>query len=488
MFTLLRELANHPTHPVWLITLMVIDIALAISSTFHAVLHKRETRTVIGWVGLIWLSPIVGSGLYWLFGVNRIERRGHKIVDEIRQTTTRTMRPVSHDEDHSVATFLFDRRLESIGKRVTGRDLLPGNQVIPLIGGEVAFPTMISAIEQAEKTIALCSYIFDYDQAGTLFIEKLVAAQERGVQVRVLVDHVGSRYSKPTSVKMMRQRGLKAATFLPTYLPRLASYANLRNHRKILVVDGITGFTGGMNIREGCLNRPECQHTIQDIQFRFDGPVVDHLLEAFLADWEFATNEQLPYDEWFGVPQRSGSIWARGIPDGPDADFDHIRLVMLGAIAVAQERIDICTPYFLPDSALVGALSVAALRGVQVRILVPSVVNIRVVQWASMEPIQRVLERGCSVYQTPQPFDHTKLMLVDNDWTLVGSSNWDPRSLRLNFEFNVECYGRELNEQLSQLVDAKLALSTPITLTSLENRSLKEKLRDGVARLATPYL
>lgn len=470
------------------ITVTLVDLSLAIAATFHAVLCKRETRTVIGWVGLIWLSPFVGAMLYFFFGINRIERKGRKILNEIRSSSPQTTKMTAQNEKEVVAPFRFDQRLANVGQKLTDLELLPGNWVKPLIGGGDAYEAMLASIENAQSSIGLCSYIFDYDRAGKKFIDALVAAQNRGVEVRILVDHVGSRYSKPSAVKIMRQLGLNAATFLPTHTPVLATYANLRNHRKIMVIDGVVGFTGGMNIREGCLNEPGIPHAIQDIHFRIEGPAVEHLLDAFQADWAFATEEQLTGASWSGKHSSTGPIWARGIPDGPDADFDNIRLIMLAAIAIAHHRVDIVTPYFLPETSLVSALNVAAMRGVRVRILVPEQVNIRIVQWASMEPISRILERGCEVYASPPPFDHTKLLLIDDEWSLIGSSNWDPRSLRLNFEFNVECYGTDLNKSLSEIVEGKIQAARPVTQQDLDARPLIAKLRDGVARLATPYL
>lgn len=466
----------------------IIERGFAIWATMHAVLIKRETSSVIGWVGLIWFSPFLGTVAYFLFGVNRIERKGRDILKEIKLTAAQSSKRALRECPLDPETFPYNQMLANVGNEVTRRDLLPGNQVIPLIGGETAYHAMLTAISTAESTISFCSYIFDYDKAGKMFIEALVEAQNRGVDVRILIDHLGSRYSKPTSITAMRERGLNVQVFLPTYVPLLVTYANLRNHRKIMVVDGLTGFTGGMNIREGCLNEPGHPHPVQDIHFRFDGPVVQHFQEVFLADWAFVTNEELSGEKWFGQAVENGPVWARGISDGPDADLDHIRLVILGAIATARESIDIVTPYFLPDTSLTNALKIAKMRGIRVRVILPQKVNIRAVQWASMDPISRLLERNIEIYQTPLPFDHTKIMLVDHDWSLVGSSNWDPRSLRLNFEFNVECFGTELNEQLKQLVDAKIASAKPLTLEDLAARSPFEKVRDGVSRLVSPYL
>jgi cardiolipin synthase len=196
----------------------------------------------------------------------------------------------------------------------------------------------------------------------------------------------------------------------------------------------------------------------------------------------------LTEDMWFPPLTPIGPVLARGLTEGPDEDLDQARFTLLGALSCARERVRIVTPYFLPDEGLISELSVTALRGVTVEILLPAKNNLVLVQWASTAQLWQILGRGCRVYSTPPPFDHTKLMLVDRAWALIGSSNWDPRSLRLNFEFDVECYDEALVERLHRLVDAKLAQARPLTLAEVNGRSLLVKLRDGMARLATPYL
>lgn len=255
-----------------------------------------------------------------------------------------------------------------------------------------------------------------------------------------------------------------------------------------MVVDGKVGFTGGMNIREGLRLAWKPRHPVQDLHFRFEGPVTLHLQEVFAMDWCFAANEVLSGEDWFPLPAEAGNTWCRGIPDGPDEDFEKLKMTILGAIGMSQKSILIITPYFLPDESIIAALNVAAMRGVRVGILIPAINNIRLVQWASMAILPQVLERGCEVYFTPPPFDHTKLFLVDGEWSLIGSTNWDARSLRLNFEFNVECYGYELNQKLVEIANQKLRHARRVSLGEIENRAIWLRLRDGVARLASPYL
>ncbi|MCA8996955.1 MAG: cardiolipin synthase [Planctomycetaceae bacterium] len=472
----------------WAIVVAVFDIAIAFATTMHAVLHKRETQSVIGWVGLIWLSPLLGSLLYCAFGVNRIQRKGGRILRSMDLQFRDAIISGQFMDDAANRELPFGGKLAGVAAHLTGKALLGGNSVTPLVGGELAYHLMLQAIEEAEKSVTLCSYIFDYDEAGRKFVDALERAQQRGVSVKVLIDDVGSRYSKPRTTTELKRRGVQVETFLPTLVPALTMYANLRNHRKMMVVDGRLGFTGGMNIREGCYSDFPSAHPIQDIHFRVTGPVVTHIQETFLADWAFVTGEELQGPLWFTPPERCGDVLARGIPDGPDANFDHLRLIILASLGLAQKRIDVVTPYFLPDDTLIQGLILAAMRGVRVRVVVPRKNNLRFVQWASSDPISRILEQGCEVYESDPPFDHTKLLLVDEEWSLIGSSNWDPRSLRLNFEFNIECYDQDLSHDLTMLIDKKVENGERMTLDRLKARPLYARVRDGVVRMAIPYL
>jgi cardiolipin synthase len=337
--------------------------------------------------------------------------------------------------------------LSKVVAGTTGKPLLSGNRIVPLHNGDEAYGAMIEAIDGARDSVLFSTYIFDNDRAGKVFLEALERAVNRRVEVRVLVDDFGARYSWPTIVGPLVRTGARVARFLPNLVPSLARFANLRNHRKILVVDGRTGFTGGMNIREACCWNLRPKHPIRDLHFRVEGPIVAHLQETIAEDWAFATGEVLQGERWFPRLESAGPSLARGISGGPDEHFERLRITLLAAIASARLSVMVVTPYFIPDAAIVTALNVAALRGVEVDILLPAKNNLPIVQWASTAQLWQVLERGCRVWLTPPPFDHTKLTVVDRAWVLFGSSNWDPRSLRLNFEFDVECYDCELAEK-----------------------------------------
>jgi cardiolipin synthase len=288
----------------------------------------------------------------------------------------------------------------------------------------------------------------------------------------------------------LRHAKIPFAKFLPASIltPWRVATINLRDHRKSLVVDGQTGFTGGMNIRHGNVLADKPKSPVQDLQFRVEGPVVTELQEAFANDWAFTTGEILDGETWFPEAKESGNVIARVVTDGPDADFENARWTLLAALAEAQTSVKILTPYFLPDNALITALNLASLRGVRVDIILPAKNNLPPVHWASRSLWWQVLERGCRIWLTPPPFDHSKLMIVDGHWVLFGSANWDARSLRLNFELNVECYGREFAQEMEKVIEKKISAAREVTLAEVDARILPVKLRDAIARLFSPYL
>jgi cardiolipin synthase len=462
------------------------DFLAAALASAHALLHKRDSRAATLWLGVIWLMPAIGPLLYLALGVNRIRRRAVHLA--VHNTLSRPVPDDLGEPEPAGAEHL--QHLARVGNRIAARPLTTGNRLEPLVNGDTAFPAMLAAIESAKKSVTLCTYIFDNDASGAKFVAALARAVRRGVAVRVLVDAAGTRYSWPSITFKLRAAKIPFAKFLPASLltPWRAATINLRNHRKSLIVDGQIAFTGGINIRHGNVLAEKPRHPVQDLQFRVTGPVVTELQEAFVNDWMFTTGETLDGELWFPEVKESGDIIARVITDGPDADFDKLRLTLLAALAEAQTSVQILTPYFLPDPALISALNLAALRGVRVDIILPAKNNLPVVHWASRALWWQVLERGCRLWLTPPPFDHSKLMIVDGHWVLLGSANWDARSLRLNFELNVECYGRGFAQEMEKVIATKMSAAREVTLAEADGRSLPARLRDATARLFSPYL
>jgi cardiolipin synthase len=474
----------------WHVIAQALAVLLAALATGHALLYKRESRAVVAWLGFIWLAPVVGPALYLVLGVNRIKRRAALLrggMARYRSESGTFACPPEALAQQLPADAAHLMPLATVTAHVSGRPLAPGNRIETLVNGDAAYPAMLEAINAARHSVTLATYIFDRDSVGLEFADALGAAVRRGVAVRVLIDATGSRYSFPSILAALRQRGVPHARHLPAYPWQLAAI-NLRNHRKILVVDGRVGFTGGMNIRAGHWLARRPRHPVQDIQFRVEGPVVAQMQEVFADDWLFSAGEALRGDEWFPRLEPAGPVLARAVVDGPDEDIDKLRWTILAALGVARRSVRIMTPYFLPDPPVIAALNVAAMRGVTVDIVLPSRNNLPFAHWASVAQWWQMLEHGCRIHLTPPPFDHSKLFVVDDCWTLIGTSNWDPRSLRLNFEFNIECYDRPLADSLSALIDSRISAGRAVTLEDVNGRSLPVKLRDGVFRLFTPYL
>jgi len=456
-------------------------VVFATATAGHALLYKRDTRAVIAWVGLIILVPLAGATMYWILGVNRVRRRAV------------ALRPRGAVPSHGLASSIVRpprgfEPLARVGDKVGPFALSSGNLIEPLENGDEAFPPMLEAISAARHSIALTTYIFDNDDVGRQFADALVDAHARGVAVRVIIDAVGQRYSWPSMLRRLRAAGVPAAAYMPIIMNRNLAALNLRNHRKLLAVDGQTAFTGGMNIRGGNVLAKPSRHPVRDLQFRVRGPVVQDLMSVFVSDWEFVAGESLSGAHWFPPLDECGPIVARAIPDGPDEYFEVLRMIILGALSQARESVLIATPYFLPDAGLISALNTAALRGVSVDLLLPEKNNLKLVQWASFALYWQVLDRGCRIWHSPPPFDHSKLMLVDDRWALVGSTNWDPRSMRLNFELNLECYGTGFCAEMRAWFERRREMAREISQADMDNRHLSRRLRDGIARLLSPYL
>jgi cardiolipin synthase len=472
--------------PLWPHLVLLAHLAAAAACSVHVTLQKRDPRAAIGWLALVWFSPLLGSAGHVLFGINRIRRRARLLR---AGAPPRAAVPEGPDAG-GAALGALEGLARAIG-RSTARPLLDGNAVTPLWDGDEAYPAMLDAIGQARVSIALCSYIFDDDRAGQQFIEALAAAAARSVQVRVLIDGAGARYSRRPVARLLRRAGVPAALFLPPSAPWRIRFFNLRNHRKLLVVDGRVAFTGGMNIRQGhAASLASPTDRVADVHFALTGPVVAQLQAVFVDDWCFATGEALGGEDWFppSAAEPAKGCPARVISDGPDEDYERFLDAVFAALACARSEVSIATPYFLPEESLLRALGTAAARGVSVRIVLPARPNVLLVQWASGPAVEAAVRRGCKVFLAPAPFSHTKLVVVDRAWTLFGSANWDPRSTELNFELNVEAYDAGLAETCSAALERAMRPEHEVTIRALAARGLGLRLRDGLARLATPYL
>lgn len=470
------------------ITFWVLAIALSVMALGHLLTHQRDHRSAAFWVALIVLSPFLGACLYGVLGINFIRRRGQQYRGAVG--------PAYRDPPPTCPLFVHgdpalaerDCSLAVTLDRISRFNFSSGNSVRPLVNGDEAMPVMIAAIREAKSSVALSSYIFEATGIGSEFVKELAAACQRGVQVRVIVDDAGTRYSWPPVTKVLAAQGVPVRRFMPNrFILRLLTM-NLRNHKKFLIVDGVTAFTGGMNIREGNMLARNPGHPVQDLHFQFTGPVVAQLQRVFAEDWLFCAGEVLEEKLWFPELLPTGGVHALGIVDGPDEDYEVMPTALFAALSAARHRVCIMTPYFLPPITLLAALKLCATRGVEVTIITPAVNNIPFVSWAARTLYPELLHAGCRIYESPAPFDHSKVLLIDESWSVLGSTNWDPRSLRLNFEFNVACHDPALVTRLKTIFDEKKAASVAVTEVMLDDTPMRERVRNGFARLFIPVL
>ncbi|MCO6438309.1 MAG: cardiolipin synthase [Phycisphaerae bacterium] len=471
----------------WIFTIAWLTLGLWAAG--HAVVFKRDSRSALIWVLLSFTFPIVGPWFYWVVGINRVERKALKHLGR-RDRPFFFENTAKYDRDEDVyfdsVAHLDGLRLAS--DRITRLPLVPGNRIEPLFDGEQAYPAMLEAIASAEQTITLTSYIFDWDEVGHEFADALDQAAHRGVRVHVLIDGIGALGVFSRMGRRLKKSGAEVAAFYPLRFPLGRLRLNLRNHRKILVVDGRTGFTGGMNISKRHLAHRSDPRRVHDLHFRLTGPIVAELQHAFIEDWATATGTTLEGDGYFNALPNAGPALCRGISSGPDEDFQIIHLLLESALAAARSSVRITTPYFVPTSSLVSSLVTAALRGVDISLLLPSHMDRIFMRWAADAYLWQLLEHGIRVYLRPPPFVHTKLMVVDERWVLLGSANLDRRSFRLNFEFNVEAYDVELARQMAAWLDEDAAKCHQVTLEEMDTRPMWKRLRDGTAKLLSPQL
>ena len=453
-------------------------ISGATAVTLHALITKRDVPTAIGWIGFAWLSPYFGALLYVCLGINRVSRRARRIFRSGKAA-------VSVPNDRHLHISKNERLQMAVGK-ITGQDISTGTISKILHNGDEAYPLMLEAIENARSSIALSTYIFRADKLGMRFVEALAGAHRRGVVVCVLIDGIGGGYMRSRAYHQLRKRGVPVARFLHLALLWKMPLLNLRLHKKLLLVDCEKAFVGGLNIGADNLLVEESEAPVLDTHFQIEGAVLQQVMKIFHDDWYFATSEVLNGACWNRTEIDTDGQLARAIASGPDQNVDHLMLVLLSAINSARRDIKIATPYFLPDEVVLTALQLASLRGVAVNLVIPAVNDHHVMAWATNAHVRPLLLMGCNLWRSPMPFDHSKLMTVDDDWCLIGSANWDARSLRLSFELTVEFYDAKVVRQLNNIIDQKC--TERITLAEIDGRGRVIKVRDAAARLLMAYL
>lgn len=471
--------------PTWIA--LIVHLVVAPAAVVHALITRRDPRASLGWIAVCILFPLGGPLAYALFGVNRIKSRARRLGHDSLNLGTDAKADLNATLPPPPETVQPFGPLARIGTRLSRNPLEAGNHIQTLHNGEDAYPAMLAAIDAAQRSVYLSTYIFDSDGVGQQFIEALARARERGVTVRVLIDGAGELYSWPRARKLLHRRKVPVALYLPFKLLPPSLHINLRSHHKILVVDGKHAFTGGMNIgaRHMAADTSKANRVV-DMHFGLTGPVARQLERVFVHAWDQATSEALQVSP--PLTDAPGRLMCRTITDGPDEDLDRLTFLFCATISQARESIRIMTPYFLPPREIIGALQSAVLRGVRVTLVLPEKNNLPFIHWATRNMLWELVLEGVEVHYQPPPFVHTKLLVIDTCYVVIGSGNWDMRSLRLNFELAVEICDHDLGQQLSDHIDQSIAAGRPVTIEELDGRSLPVRIRDSLCWLFSPYL
>lgn len=478
---------NLPTVLSSLYLLTVIFIAILI------VLENRSPLKTISWVLVLVLLPFVGIIFYLFFGQEyrkkkMFSRKGLKGLERLRKMTQDQMVSIPQAFINFPESVLIKKHLMSLMLSNSNALLTTDNEVTVLKNGEQTFPALFQAIETAKHHIHIEFYIIENDILGNQLRDILIRKAREGVEVRLIYDDVGSWALPRKYINSLKAAGVKIDCFMKVRFPHLTSRANYRNHRKIVVVDGNTAFVGGLNVADRYLNGTKSLGIWRDTHLMVRGGAATMLQVIFMADWYFVSREILHGEAYFHPVVEGNGKLVQIVASGPDSDWESIGQAYFAAIASAQKRVYINTPYLIPTPEILNALKVAAMGNIDVRILVPYKSDALTPKWSTRSFIAELLEAGVKIYFYEAGFLHSKLILVDGVFASVGTANFDFRSLETNFEVNAMIYDEALTKQLEEQFMADLKQSRQVSAEEWEQRPRLEKAKESFARLLSPML
>jgi cardiolipin synthase len=454
--------------------------------------RRKEPAATFAWIVTLVTLPALGVVLFWYLGRDRVRRplRARAQVNRaLRQRTLDRLRPVDgvvqETRERTLEGGLFAdapeplRGVMRLAMRTGRAEPVAGNEVEALVGAPRTWAAIASAIDAAQRSVHLEYYAFRIGAAASPVFEALVRAARRGVAVRLLYDAFGSAGLR-RRLRPLHEAGGRSAPFFPLDPIRRGATINLRNHRKLVTVDGRVGFAGGINVGDEFA-------AWRDVHLRIAGPAVRQLEAIFVEDWFFATREDL-LDTSLGEVPPAGPSSIQIVQSGPDETLEAIQRLYFAAIAAARERVWITTPYFVPDRAVLVALETAALRGVDVKLLVPERSNWWLATDAGRSFYDGLLGAGVEIHEYLPGMLHTKAMVVDGHFGTVGSANLDVRSFRLNFELLVVLYDPRLVAELEALFRADQQHARRLSLAAWRARPFHHRVREGLGRLLSPLL
>jgi cardiolipin synthase len=461
-----------------------VEFAYLVTLAVIIVLEKRSPVATLAWILVLATLPIVGLVIWFTIGPRRLHRKrlrhakSRVLVREHASTST---------SRRSIHEYPWKDQLVRLVTKSSGAPLMTCREVKVLINGKTCFDAIVEAIGRAKNHVHLEYYIFEDDETGGRIRDALVERAKNGVRVRLLVDAVGSPlgYRFRTSLS---DAHIEFARFNPLmFIGSLRPRVNFRSHRKIVVIDGDVGFVGGINIGDDYNEGISGPSAYRDTHLRIRGSAVRELQLAFLEDWHFATGKMLTREHLFAHDDPAEDELVQIIASGPDQDWQSIQQLFFAAITQAEKRIEITTPYFVPDEAIFTALVTAAMRGVDIHILVPRRSDSRIVSAAARSYYDDLLRAGAHIWEFPKMI-HAKTMVVDHKMGIVGSANMDNRSFRLNFEIGATFFHAEAVTALERQFAADLELSHRVTSRARHKLDVGARLFEASARLLSPLL
>jgi len=460
----------------------------------QVLMRRKEPSSTIAWILTLIFLPALGAVLFLLFGRDRVRwpaRRKREQDARVRANVAALAPQPRAEEDAAMIRAADASDLEialfKVGAELTHARPTASNDVRILTGGTETYAALGEAIDGARHHVHAEYYLIRKDATGAWFRERLVAAASRGVEVRLLMDGFGCFALGHSWGRALRKAGARDAFFLPMRSLFLQP-VNLRNHRKIVVVDGTVAFTGGLNIGDEYKGVMPGVGEWRDLHMRIEGPAASDLQRVFFQDWSFATGEEPPPAPYFPDPKPTGDAIIAIVPSGPDTRTEAIHRLFFGAIAGSRDRVFITTPYFVPDQAILVALELAAMRGVDVKLILPFRSNHRVTYHAGRSYYEPLLESGVKLYEYEPGIIHAKTMVVDGKVALVGSANMDLRSFRLNFEVHTLVHDPANAYALERAFHRDLEKCRLMTLDTWRARGRRLRILEGASRLVSPLL
>ncbi|WP_284642223.1 cardiolipin synthase [Paenibacillus silviterrae] len=472
----------------WIIIVLLLFISQILTVLIGEFRHPSKT---VAWMVILFMFPLIGFLMYYFLAKEysqrrKVRRKGIRYVTDIRYLGKKHSASEHPLEEGKLGAWRDEPRLFALLSNIPGSLITQLNEVRVLTNAQQAYPVMLEALEQATHHIHFQYYTYRHDRIGLQFHEVLLRKAKEGVKVRCIFDGIGSYKLNHQYIKQLKEAGAEIYMFLPALVAFFDKRMNYRNHRKIIVVDGLKGFLGGINIGDEYLGANPRLGFWRDTHLELRGDAVYSLQQTFLTDWAFVTGHQvadpLLYPEHTCEERKAVQL----IASGPDAYWDAILEMFFGAITTAKKRIYITSPYFIPDESIVMALKSAAISGVDVRIIYPDKADSRLVNYASLSFLEELMQAGVRFYSYQKGFIHAKIMIIDHLLATVGTANMDMRSFFSNFELNAVLFDQESIHRLEQDFYQDMKDSFEVKPDIFEKRPKWQKRKEAIARLLSP--